>query len=356
MKLFECSNCNYPVFFENTTCENCKFPLGYWPQENRMLALKPTGSELWESVNPDKVYFRFCSNYQYKSCNWLLAADQEEFCTACELNETIPNLDKPGNLQKWRKIEYAKHRLVYSLLKLNLPLISKDKDPEMGLEFNFLSDDYNKDEPVLTGHAQGVITLNIKEADPVYRERSRKMFRERYRTLIGHFRHEIGHYYWDLLIGPNPEEFRELFGDETLDYGEALDNYYAEGPPKDWKDNYISAYATMHPWEDWAECWAHYMHLVDTLETGYSYGIQIHPRIKQNSHISLETCTNPYDDPDFDKIISQSMPLVFAVNSINRSMGQPDLYPFVVTPGVQEKLRFIHNVIHKRNNDGIKLL
>ncbi len=347
MILFECPNCLNPVYFENTNCENCKMTLGYLPKENRMLALNPMEGPQWKSINPEDGIQEFCANHIYQSCNWLLHDPHpEQLCIACKLNGTIPNLDNPKNLSAWRKIEVAKHRLVYSLLRLNLPVLSKEEDQQFGLEFDFLADTYQKSsEPVITGHSHGRITLNIKEADPVYRERSRKKLGERYRTLIGHFRHEIGHYYWDVLIRSQPEAFRALFGDERLDYGEALESYYADGPPDHWGDTHISPYATMHPWEDWAECWAHYLHLVDSLETGYAFGISLHPRVQQHTHLSLETCMNPYNTPDFESIISQSMSLIFAVNSINRSMGQPDLYPFVVSARVVEKLKFIHYTI-----------
>jgi hypothetical protein len=88
--------------------------------------------------------------------------------------------------------------------------------------------------------------------------------------LLGHFRHEVGHYFWDRLVATDPhqlEEFRVLFGDDRQDYGEALKRHYDEGAPANWQDTYISMYATMHPWEDFAETWAHYLHIVDTLET-----------------------------------------------------------------------------------------
>jgi len=54
--------------------------------------------------------------------------------------------------------------------------------------------------PVLTSHCNGLITLNIAEADDAERERRRVKFHEPYRTLLGHLRHEVAHYYWDRLI------------------------------------------------------------------------------------------------------------------------------------------------------------
>ncbi len=356
MKLFECSNCLNPVFFENTYCEKCGETLGYVPTENRMIALRFIDSDQWEIIQHGnlgvKQYYQFCHNRQYQACNWLLSPDQAGnnesiFCVACQLNNTIPNLNEEQNLTAWRTIEYAKHRLFYSLLRLGLPIISKSTDEDRGLEFEFLSDKNldEDDEPIMTGHAQGVITLNIKEANPVYRESAKHMLKERYRTLIGHFRHEIGHYYWDLLIEPQPEAFRVLFGDERIDYKEALERYYQHGPTAHWQTEYISKYASMHPWEDWAECWAHYLHITDTLETAFYFGVSLLPKVQQHGPISLSYAVNPYEQSDFNVILDQSMAVMFAVNTLNRSMGQPDLYPFVMSNKVEEKIRFIHQVI-----------
>src|SRR5262249_50270393 len=155
----------------------------------------------------------------------------------------------------------AKRRLVYTLLALNLPLVSRQEDRESGLSFEFLADPADPAAPrVMTGHAGGVITVNVAEADDAERERRRLQMNEPYRPLLGAFRHEIGHYYWDRLIRGSARlaAFRETFGDERADYAEALDRHHAGGPPGDWQDRFVSAYASSHPWEDWAETWAHY--------------------------------------------------------------------------------------------------
>jgi hypothetical protein len=200
---------------------------------------------------------------------------------------------------------------------------------------------------VLTGHDGGVITVNINEADDVERERMRVSMHEPYRTLLGHFRHEVGHYYWDQLIAGTAEEagFREMFGDERADYGEALKRHYAEGAPTDWSAHFISAYASMHPWEDWAETWAHYLHILDTLETAYAFGLRVRPGLAEPADgLKADIRVDPYRLESFDALIGLWLPLSFAVNSLNRSMGHPDLYPFVIPPAVMEKLRFIHGV------------
>ena len=232
-----------------------------------------------ENSTSNAVKYKYCSNSQYHVCNWLLPYESnDQFCIACELNRTIPDLNQPGNLEKWGRIEQAKHRLIYSLLRFKLPVVSKVQDEENGIAFDFKADE-NKagGKRLLTGHDNGLITLNIAEADDALREMARNNMDEVYRTLLGHFRHEIGHYYWDRLIKNTDRlpAFRKIFGDETFDYAEALKQHYAKPTSDAWKDNFISAYASSHPWEDWAETWAHHLHIVDTMETAYSFGMTL---------------------------------------------------------------------------------
>jgi hypothetical protein len=348
MKLFECQNCGQPLYFENTSCVSCGMRLGFLPDRQAITALQEWNGQWNPLAAPGKLH-RFCRNAQYEVCNWLVAAHEpQEFCAACRHNRTIPDLTVPENLVHWRKIESAKHRLFYTLLRLKLPHTTRSEDPK-GLAFDFLSPaaDASIARPVLTGHARGVITLNIAEADDPERERQRKSMREPYRTLLGHFRHEIAHYYWDRLFSPSPalDEFRELFGDERQDYQAALERYYANGPPADWVEHYVSAYASAHPWEDFAETWAHYFHMVDTLETAAAFGVRVRPRIAKGAELSAVIDFDPHAST-VERIIEAWLPLTFAVNSINRSMGQPDLYPFVLAPAVIGKLAFIHARIH----------
>lgn len=261
----------------------------------------------------------------------------------------VPDLSMPMNLQRWRRIEQAKRRLFYTLLRLQLPITSRSND-EKGLAWDFLADSQvgMASTPVMTGHFDGVITINIAEADDDERERRRVALHEPYRTLLGHFRHEVGHYYWTMLVERNPqvgvvERFRDTFGDERNDYQTALNSHYLYGAPADWQENWISSYASSHPWEDWAETWAHYLHMVDTLETASAFGLRLRSRTLE---ASLETAID--FDPhvaSLDRLIAGWLPLTFAANSLNRSMGQKDLYPFVLTPLVVSKLAFVHEMI-----------
>jgi hypothetical protein len=249
----------------------------------------------------------------------------------------------PGNKQAWFRLEVAKRRVIYSLLQLRLPLRSRTQDPQHGLAFEFLAG--TPAEPVVTGHADGVITLDIAEADDAQREKLRTQLRERYRTVLGHFRHEIGHYYWEQLVRHSAwlHPFREHFGDEREDYQAALQAHYGAGPAPGWEQRYVSAYASAHPWEDWAETWAHYLHMVDTLETAAASGISLQP--PRRDEPTLEAATAPHPQAPFDRLVADWYPLTYVLNNLNRGMGLPDAYPFVLSGPAVDKLRFVHAVV-----------
>jgi hypothetical protein len=273
------------------------------------------------------------------------ADDDGTLCRACRLNRVIPDLSVEGNLDRWRKIETAKRRAIYSLLALRLPLHLSD-EPGRSLAFQFLSD--TPGSKVLTGHAHGVITLNIAEADDVERERTRVSMHEPYRTLLGHFRHELGHWYWELLIESTArlDAFRALFGDERTDYAASLKRRYEQGPPSTevWQADYVSAYASVHPWEDWAETWAHYMHMTDTLETAAANGLSLSPQRQDEPRLSRQPA-KPLREQAIADILGAWYPLTYAMNNLNRSVGLPDAYPFVLSDKAVEKLGFIHDTI-----------
>ena len=355
MRLFECQNCGQALYFENTTCQNCGMRLGYLPEEATLSALTPDGDQWLPMATPDRPMLA-CGNAESISCNWLVPADgTDRLCVACRHNQIIPDLSDGDNLERWRQLEFAKHRLFYQLLALRLPVPNKIDDPVGGLAFEFLADiPATATEPevkVLTGHDNGLITINIAEADDAERERRRTEMGEPYRTLLGHFRHEVGHYYWDVLVRDDPQALelcRDTFGDEQQDYGEALKRHYSEGPPANWQDDFVSTYATAHPWEDFAETWAHYLHIIDTLETANAFGLRIKPKVSQSEDLSAKVDFNPYGAEDLDRIIDAWIPLTFAMNSLNRSMGQHDLYPFVLSPAIIKKLSFIHRLVHRQ--------
>jgi hypothetical protein len=346
MKLYTCSHCHSLIYFENNICLHCGYSLGFDAATLTLVTLVPEGENLFSNEQNNREKFHYCKNAEYSTCNWLIHDSEiTEYCPACELNRTIPDLTKEENMKRWRNIEVAKHRLVYSLLRLRLPVSKKKDNEEAGIAFDFLA--ASTKDKVITGHENGVITLNIEEADEAARVRHKQDLGERYRTLLGHFRHEIGHYYWEILIKDREEQkrFRQLFGSEERDYAEALEAYYRNGAAPNWSRDFISPYASSHPWEDWAETWAHYLHLMDTLETAFSFGIRIQPdMIQDTKQIQASIQQDPYDMTDFNQIMKWWLPLTFAVNSLNRSMGHSDFYPFVISEQVVHKLEFIHEL------------
>lgn len=347
MKLFDCPNCGHRLYFENTACLSCGMSVLYRPEHAHFVLAGAEGALR-------------CLNATECDCNWAVPAEGS-FCRACELNKIIPDLSVPGNRHRWTKVERAKKRAIYALLAFGLPVGPKaSPEDEVGLAFDFLAP--IEDSPpgsVLTGHDNGLITLNVAEADASEREKMRSAMGENYRTLLGHFRHELGHYYWDRLVRDDPERlasFRSLFGDETADYEAALAEHYSKGAAPDWQDSHISAYAASHPWEDWAESFAHYLHITDTLEMVSALGLPLG---------RLETAEGeelPPGDPGqppmpapasraqpitlpFERTLTRWLVLAEASNSINRCMGLPDLYPFVISDPVAAKLAFVDRLL-----------
>lgn len=347
MKTFTCI-CGNRLHFENTRCVACGRQLGFITENLQLSALETVGDDNWRALSapqPDITY-KQCANYQtHHVCNWMVPAEnQQEFCASCRLNKIIPNLSKAENHQLWMRVETAKRRLLYSLYSLKLPVIGRADDPDKGLGFRFLEDpakpnwqqQVENKKKIYTGHVSGLITINIAEADPSERESMREKMNEPYRTLLGHFRHESGHYYWEMLINGSPwhDEFRSLFGDEQTDYSQAMSLHYNNSNNMgDWQKNYITEYASSHPWEDWAENWAHYLHIFDTLQTANDMQLSING--------SPITVLN-----DFDAGLAQWREMATVLNALNRSMGISDPYPFVINDAVANKLRFVHRVIN----------
>ncbi|MEB0229760.1 putative zinc-binding peptidase [Undibacterium sp. 10I3] len=348
MKTFHCDKCSQQVFFENTLCGACGSMLGYQPEIRAVSSFEPSDNGYWRSLNPVNAgrVFKQCSNYANQHvCNWMLDLDDaHDLCASCQLTVVIPTLSSEKNHLFWQRLESAKRRLLYSLWFLGLKPVSKEENEETGLAFQFLEDESGS-EKVLTGHDDGLITLNIAEADPAKREGTREQMHERYRTLLGHFRHESGHYYFDRLIadGPWVEGYRQLFGDERQDYSECLKSHYANGAPVNWEQSFISSYAASHPWEDWAETWAHYLHMIDTLETAHACGLSLNPH--NVAEPGMVISASPMKIDTFEEIIKDWFALTYVLNSLNRSVGMPDSYPFTLPAPVQEKLHFIHRVV-----------
>jgi len=354
MRLFGCQACGNLLYFENRSCGQCGHRLAYLPHLATLSAMEPGPDGSWTALARPGELRRFCANADHDACNWLAPADgaEEPMCLACRHNSVVPDLTRAANLAAWRQLELAKHRLFYSLLRWRLPLKTAAEDPERGLAFEFLADPPSPAAPkIMTGHHCGTITIALAEANDVEREKRRQSMGEPYRTLLGHFRHEVAHYYWDMLVkdGGELDSCRALFGDDTVDYGDALKRYYANGALAGWQERFVSEYAASHPWEDFAETWAHYLHIVDTLEMVAAAGMSVRLRVEGTTHQKARVDFDPYGARDIQQIIDTWLPFVLAMNSICRAMGQPDLYPFVLAPAVIEKLGFVHRLIHREH-------
>jgi len=351
MRSFACAHCGQLLFFENSHCLRCGAELGFVPDHLSLCTIEPVGRYgyrvLHPTADPGRVYKR-CARAQLAACNWLVAIDDEALCESCRLTATVPKLRCDAHLQAFAKAEGAKRRLVYQLLDLQLPIVTRAQDPAHGLAFvlAFRSDS----EPILTGHLDGVITVDLSECDNAHREHLRELFGEPYRTLLGHFRHEIGHYYWSVLFDCTRTQlrFREYFGDERADYGAAIERNYQGPAYGDWSQHHVSAYAASHPWEDWAETFAHYLHIRDTLQTAAHFGLHVSPSAPTVPPLGGKLsarATEEIVECDFESVIAEWLPLTYAFNAANRSMGKEDLYPFVLAPRVIEKLAFVHDLV-----------
>jgi len=319
MLAFRCRVCDNQLFFENSVCVSCGTALGFSRAERAIVPVDAEG----RYVDDDGLVWWVCRNLNLSGCTWLATLEGGQ-CFACDLTRTRPNDDDTVGLVNFHDAERAKRHLVVELDTLGFPIVTKAEDEIGGLCFDLLS---SVAEDVTIGHADGVITIDLAESDDAYREKVRAKLDEPYRTMLGHFRHEIGHYYeWQLVRGDLIERARELFGDERESYAEALQRHYEEGPPAGWEESFISTYATMHPFEDFAETFAHYLHICDTIESAREYGVW---------------AAGPLPG-SFPRLIGEVwVPLSTALNVINRSMGRDDLYPFVIPPPVVEKLDFV---------------
>ena len=354
MQRFHCI-CGNVLFFGSSRCLSCSRDVGYDPQRGELRPLIP-GDILKPCANGPR----------HAVCNWLLpASDPQSLCLSCRLNRTIPDTGNARNTMLWARMEMAKRRLLFTLLHLGIPLPALSADQSSGLAFDIVST--LADPTVTTGHLRGVITVNLEEADDTYRQFNRQQLGESSRTLLGHFRHESGHYLWYRHLSelawdhPHRVAFRELYGNEADDYAAALTQHYERGAPSGWEQQFITPYAASHPWEDWAETWAHYLQIVDGLETCESLGIHVR-------HLSLPLVTIPAtagtlpaglsataaEDGAFLASLQRWICLSSVLNEISQSLGEPLLYPFVISVSVARKLRLAHHLAGAWRSHGLK--
>jgi len=352
MAPFACPNCRRLVHFEARVCPSCAATLGYDPGANGFLFLADDATR-WRDGAGEALDLVVCANNSdHGICNWLVPAEgAQALCRACRHNVVIPDLSLAGVARRWGRIEAAKRRMIHSLLQLGLPVETPGEAPEgrQGFVFHFLYDPAAEDggqAQVMTGHDGGIITLNLVEADDARRQQIREAMGEPYRTLLGHLRHEIGHHYWTRLVERDPQrlaQFRAIFGDERADYAQALAAHYMADPAQGWNDAYISFYATAHPWEDFAETFAHYLHIVDVLATGSGIGLAVRRDDDAPGDLAVTLDFDPYR-AGAGQLAAAMAPLSFAMNTVNRAMGLPDCYPFHLTDAIVAKLDFVQQM------------
>lgn len=311
------------MFFENFRCLTCDSELGF-DRASAELVVRPDDRPR-------------CANHELADCNWL-AEPGEALCGSCALTRTRPADEDTAALAAFAATESAKRQLVFQLDALDL---ATD-----GLAFDLLS---SRAEPVTTGHADGVVTIDLAEGSDPHREALRVQLAEPYRTVLGHLRHEVGHYYWTVLVEHTDrlDAFRALFGDDRVDYAEALEKHYGAGDDRSWTETHISHYAAAHPWEDWAESFAHYLHIRDTMQTARAWGIHTSgPDLDLDVAWGARLSVDPVDAvAGFDEMTRAWIAFTFAMNAVNDSMGHGPLYPFALNGTALQKLRFVHDVI-----------
>tara|TARA_B100000678_G_scaffold287690_2_gene294749 strand:- start:1927 stop:2892 length:966 start_codon:yes stop_codon:yes gene_type:complete len=292
-------------------------PIAYDPQARTFLPMPP-----------------FCANREVIGCNWIAPA-QDAFCRSCAMTALAPDPSIPGAIPNWAQTEAAKRWMLDNLGRWHW---FRPEDPGARPVFHLLAEGLT---PVQMGHVEGVVTISVAEADPVLSTTRRQALDEPYRTMIGHMRHEVAHMLWWRLSLRDDflKTFRVMFGDEREDYPAALQRYYHDGAPPDWGQRFLTAYASAHPHEDWAETAAHLFHLADITDSFVAAGLYL-PELPKPGW-------DPYTEPDAERLIHVAASLVVGVNHVNRSMGLSDLYPFVLSQAARRKLAFVHDWLRR---------
>ena len=333
-----CPHCRNFAFLDWQRCERCEGEIGYHPRSQQFIAIDDDGTMVG-----DERWYK-CSNWGW-GCNWVVREGAGiGQCFSCRLTRNKPDSADTIAMEKLAQTEVSKRRLVLQLLQLGLP-IEGWREREGGLGFDLLSS-RSSGERVTIGHANGIITIDLAESLDDLRESLRVKLGEPYRTMLGHLRHEVGHYYQNVLLTDDDAwaRCRALFGDERASYQEAIRRHYRLGAPADWHESFISEYATMHPWEDFAETFAHYLHITGTLQTAAAVGIHLDAAVT-NLRDTDVVPRESYEDEPIQGLLNDWEWMSEAFNRINRSMGFGDLYPFDLVLPVRHKLGFIHEIV-----------
>jgi hypothetical protein len=334
MRLLSCPVCQQQVYFDNTVCLNCSSEVAFAPDLLQMVAVGGSHRNCVQRLTPE-------------ACNWAIEpTDPIERCRSCRLT----GADSVVGADALRaRAEAAKRRVLYTLLQLGVPFAPKFADDDMkGLRFVWTLPDPGT--PIFTGHKDGTIVLNLNEADDAHREATRVSFGEPQRTVLGHLRHELSHFLFQRFVDGWPEltTFRDIFGDERADYTAALQQHYEQGPRADWQQFFVSAYASSHPWEDWAETCAHYLLMVEAVDTAAAWGLQLSLAGGEHVHPDRTAATAPVER----LVIDHWLPMARFLNAMSRSLGLPDSYPYLLPPPVLGKLRFVQEMLTVKDRRG----
>lgn len=314
MRTYRCPFCSTVLYFDNLRC-SCGLSL----------TLDPMRDTFVQAAHP-------CRNRDRIGCNWQAEGDGA-ICHSCAMTGVHPDLSEPANAALWAQAEASKRWVLAGLFRWRW---LRSDDSGSVPQFHLLSErTATGTAPITMGHANGLITINVMEASDATRAIRQERLSERYRTMIGHFRHEIAHFLF-FLLAANPTfltEFRQRFGDERADYAEALERHYAT-PPVAAGEHHISEYAMAHPHEDWAETAAHLMHMTDLLDSADAVGLR--------TSKPWPAPFDPYLETNTERRLSYATDMALAVNHVNRALDIPDLYPFVLSQPVRDKLSFAH--------------
>ena len=334
MRRFPCDRCGQAVHFAAQQCPTCDGALGYDSETRSIRTLLPTAEPAmftaWGSSRP---LWR-CLNTAW-GCNWTLPAHTgATWCRSCALTRGRPDDERPAALDAWARAEAAKRRLVHQLDDLGLPVVARSDAIPGGLAFDFVA---LPGTGGITGHRDGVVTLDLAEVDDRYRDDLRRQLGERFRSVIGHLRHEIGHYYWTTLVQQPGREpaVRRTFGDERVDYGDALAGHYAGATSWDVR-RFVSPYAASHPLEDWAETFAHYLHILDATGTAVAHGLLPDP---------AGAIAGPTATLDFSAVLAAWRSLHVALDAISEAVGSPAVFPVDPLDTVTAKLVVVHELV-----------
>lgn len=326
-----CPQCDHRVFLDDLHCLNCGAELVYEPMVGGFaLAVCP------------------CLHRDERQCNWAAAADDAPAAdtVTAPVGSTGPADDAPA--AACRQPCAACRRITVSVQAAETPELVAAFCAAIRRTLRRLHDGFGIDErridpplrfalersvsdwAVTIGHTDGLITLDVAEADPLHRESQRTALGEPYRTPLGHVRHEVGHWVWAAAVAPCPgalDEFRSRFGDEQVDYQAALSEHYQQDDDGSWRQDWISRYAAAHPWEDFAESTAHVLHLDDVL------------------HTAAVGRLAPAAEGSFTARYTAWTELVVELNEVTRAMGEDDLYPFAPPPAAVDKMHLAERLL-----------